>query len=383
MHRIKPPNPESIEPASEVMESGIISVADKSIVVLLPAGPETTAVYDGLLEHDLVVHPCTTERDAEAVRSVARFGIVDVGLPGALDLLRRASAPPERALVVAVLDPGVPEAPALAAGAAATLHRPLEPRAVLLLVARFQEQLELRASARELTERNEANAAAALSGPISASIAHEIRNPLASARLNVSLLRQAVVHGGPRVEASERAEMLADIDQALGRIESIVSAVTGLARGEKPSVHRVELLEIVHAALASVPDRRGVRLEIQGDTPVYGQASRGLLQQVVVNLLMNALDAVMGNRDPRVLVRVYETAGEARVSVRDNGPGVPPGLRDRVFEPFFSTKGTKGTGLGLAISRQAIVSMGGALTLSSESGYGTCFRIRLPRASPD
>src|SRR6185436_11877458 len=151
-----------------------------------------------------------------------------------------------------------------------------------------------------------------------------------------------------------------------------------LVRGEKPLIHRVELREIAREALAAIPERRGLRIDLDGAEAVYGRASRGLLQQVIVNLVTNALDAVTGNADPRVLVRVYETAGEARVSVRDNGPGIPAALRDRVFEPFFSTKGTKGTGLGLAISRQAVASMGGALTLSSETGLGACFRIRLP-----
>jgi signal transduction histidine kinase len=362
--------------------SGIIHVAARSIVVLLPSGPETTAVHDALRQRGLIVHPCKSERDAEAVRSVSRFAVVDVAMAGGLDLLRRSAAPPDRTLALAVLEPGAPEEPALLAGAAATLHRPLDPRLVLLLVARLQEQLELRARADELIERNAANAGVALGGPISSTIAHEIRNPLASARLNVSLLRQADLEGGPRLSAQERREMLADVDQGLERIESIVATVTGLARGERPAVHRVELLEVVEHAVATITDRRRAWIELDG-ARVYGHASRGLLQQAVVNLVTNALDAVMGGANPRVLVRVYETPGEARVSVRDNGPGVPPPLRQRIFEPFFSTKGTKGTGLGLAISRQAVASMGGALTLSSETGLGACFRIRLPRASPD
>src|SRR5262245_24056822 len=151
MSRITPRQPGA--EAAATAGSGIISVAARSIVVLLPPGAEATAVHDVLRERGLVVHPCASARDAEHVRSVARFAVLDVGLPGALELLRRAAAPPERTLALAVLEPGAPEGAALAAGATSTLHRPIEPRTVDLVVGRLHEQLELRARAEELMER--------------------------------------------------------------------------------------------------------------------------------------------------------------------------------------------------------------------------------------
>jgi C4-dicarboxylate-specific signal transduction histidine kinase len=75
-------------------------------------------------------------------------------------------------------------------------------------------------------------------------------------------------------------------------------------------------------------------------------------------------------------VRVYSASGEARISVRDNGPGVPAALRQRIFEPFFTTKGERGTGLGLVLVRHAVSRMGGTLSLGP-SEHGAVFRIRL------
>jgi C4-dicarboxylate-specific signal transduction histidine kinase len=101
-----------------------------------------------------------------------------------------------------------------------------------------------------------------------------------------------------------------------------------------------------------------------------------LLEQVVVNLVQNALDATVNQDRRHVLVRVYTASGEARISVRDNGPGVPAALRQRIFEPFFTTKGERGTGLGLVLVRHAVSRMGGTLSLGP-SERGAVFRIRL------
>jgi C4-dicarboxylate-specific signal transduction histidine kinase len=96
----------------------------------------------------------------------------------------------------------------------------------------------------------------------------------------------------------------------------------------------------------------------------------------VANLVQNALDATEGQQRRHVLVRVYASSGEARISVRDNGPGVPAPLRQRIFEPFFTTKGERGTGLGLVLVRHAVSRMGGTLSLGPTE-KGAVFRVRL------
>jgi len=95
-----------------------------------------------------------------------------------------------------------------------------------------------------------------------------------------------------------------------------------------------------------------------------------------VNLLQNAIDATADCPNPQILVRVYRAALEARISIRDNGPGVPKELQQRIFEPFFTTKGERGTGLGLVLAHHAVERMGGAVTLGP-TRTGAVFRVRL------
>ena len=113
--------------------------------------------------------------------------------------------------------------------------------------------------------------------------------------------------------------------------------------------------------------------EIASDEHAF--ASPELLRHVLENPVANALHAAQTAAAPQVTVRVYSLTGESRVSVRDNGLGVPAHLRERIFEPFFTTR-EEGTGVGLALCRELVARMGGALTLSSTGG-GARFRVRL------
>jgi len=101
-----------------------------------------------------------------------------------------------------------------------------------------------------------------------------------------------------------------------------------------------------------------------------------------VNLLINALDAMAERKDALLIVRIRSEPGFAFVEVEDNGPGIPPRLRTRIFEPFFSTKGEKGNGLGLWISSEIARSHGGELTAHAGE-RGALFRLALPAGHPD
>jgi two-component system, NtrC family, C4-dicarboxylate transport sensor histidine kinase DctB len=154
-----------------------------------------------------------------------------------------------------------------------------------------------------------------------------------------------------------------------------MSAVSSLVKGAPPVLEKVDLWSVAERAVASVR-AHDTRVEIAGEHAVRGWGNIALLEQVAANLVQNALDATQGQDKRHVLVRVYAANGEARISVRDNGPGVPAALRQRIFEPFFTTKGERGTGLGLVLVRHAVSRMGGTLSLGP-SERGAVFRVRL------
>jgi two-component system C4-dicarboxylate transport sensor histidine kinase DctB len=120
-----------------------------------------------------------------------------------------------------------------------------------------------------------------------------------------------------------------------------------------------------------------VRLALAEIPAVRGNADR--LVQVVLNLVVNARQALAGTPDARIEIETHASASEALLEVRDNGPGIPESVLDRVFDPFFTTRGPdEGTGLGLAIAFDIAREHGGALEVSSPPGHGACFVLRLP-----
>jgi signal transduction histidine kinase len=115
--------------------------------------------------------------------------------------------------------------------------------------------------------------------------------------------------------------------------------------------------------------------------PVVASADGVLLGQILQNLVANAAQAAKTLSSPRVRVHAYAHGDRAIVSVRDNGPGIPVEMHDKIFEPFYTTRrGRGGTGLGLALCREYAVQMNAEISLWSLPGRGACFRVSLPRA---
>jgi two-component system C4-dicarboxylate transport sensor histidine kinase DctB len=173
----------------------------------------------------------------------------------------------------------------------------------------------------------------------------------------------------------ERKGAVEDTALALRRIQDVMNAVTSLVRGTPPTLERVSMWDIAERAVGSLRSP-GARVDLTGDSHLRGWACTPLLEQVVINLIKNAIDATRGQENAQILVRVYRAALEARISVRDNGPGIPSALRQRIFEPFFTTKGNRGTGLGLVLVHHAVGRMGGTVSLGT-GATGAVFRVRL------
>ncbi|HYQ14715.1 MAG TPA: HAMP domain-containing sensor histidine kinase [Polyangiaceae bacterium] len=371
----KPFRPASLHPADfagDEVDSGIFQLSDSSVLMLLEPGPDVAEVVRAIEEDGFGVVPINDASLAEANGFVPRLAVLDATAPGALAFLRRINAHGPTLHAIVTINPGMRESEALEAGAQLTLQRPLSPTDVVNCLQRFRTQQELVTRSRDVFDRERPSVPPPLIESVLATIGHEIRNPLAAALANIECLRDPAV--SPLSE-EDRQGTLDDTAIALRRIQDVMAAVSALVKGAPPVLEKVDLWGVAERAMASVRPHEA-RVEIAGEHGTRGWGNGALLEQVVANLVQNALDATVGQERRSVLVRVYAASGEARISVRDNGPGVPAALRQRIFDPFFTTKGERGTGLGLVLVRHAVSRMGGTLSLGP-SERGAVFRVRL------
>ncbi|WP_334191833.1 sensor histidine kinase [Pararhodobacter sp.] len=215
-------------------------------------------------------------------------------------------------------------------------------------------------------------------GEITASVAHEINNPVAVIQGNLDLARSILGEGAAPVREEFRL-----IDDQVYRISVIVSKLLQFARPEDYSGARTLIApaDVVRDCLVLTRrqlDAAGIRVETQFDSAGQVSMSRTELQQVIVNLVLNAVHAMP---EGGVLSVGTEARGDQLVvSLADTGTGIPPEILSRVFDPFFTTKQAQGTGLGLSISQQLVGQVGGQISVRSEPGQGTRFEISLPLA---
>jgi two-component system cell cycle sensor histidine kinase/response regulator CckA len=218
-------------------------------------------------------------------------------------------------------------------------------------------------------------------GRIAAAMAHEINNPLAVVRA-----ANAYVAEVARAANDELlGETVEDVRLAVDRSSSFVNHVCGFARRDRPTLTDASVRETVRMALRlakpRAADRRVVMaLEPGADIRLPHDAAR--LSQAVLNLVSNAVDAAMDG-GCHVVIRVLLDGSSVRVQVDDDGPGLAPQIRERIFEPFATTKPQgRGTGLGLAISRQIVDDHGGGVSLADgPGGKGARAEIVLPLVS--
>ncbi|MAC82416.1 MAG: two-component sensor histidine kinase [Rhodobacteraceae bacterium] len=223
-------------------------------------------------------------------------------------------------------------------------------------------------------------------GEITAGVAHEINNPVAVIQGNVDVIREVL---GP--QAQEVSTELGLIDGQVTRISAIVGKLLQFARPGEFAGHDtlVELAPIVEDCLLLVDHvlSRG-RIDVVTDFDPWVprvRIDRGEMQQVVVNLVVNAAQAMgdAGRLTLTLLPGDRDGAPGAELIVRDTGPGLAENLRDNVFDPFFTTKRGVGTGLGLSISQTLIQRAGGIISAGNARGGGAEFRVWLPDAGAD
>jgi PAS domain S-box-containing protein len=230
-------------------------------------------------------------------------------------------------------------------------------------------------------------------GELAAGIAHEINNPIAFVRANLSQLQQSWAAIAKRLPTGsamgpdgvdligEGEELLEECIEGVERTVRIVQDVKGFAHAGSDEHESVDLNLLLERVLRVVQPQVDYGVSVESDfgdlPPVFGTAAQ--LQQVFLNLVLNAVQAIEG--EGSVVVSTWSEGSVVAASVSDDGPGIPVDNRERIFDPFFTTKPVgEGTGLGLAISYQILERHGADLALESTPGAGTTFTVRLPIA---
>jgi len=218
-------------------------------------------------------------------------------------------------------------------------------------------------------------------GELTASVAHEIKQPISAALINAKTCLRWL--GRDQPDVAEAREAAARNIKDVTRASDIISGISllfkkGALRRELLDVNELirEMIVLLHSEASRYSI--SIRSELAEDLPKV-MADRVQLQQVFMNLMLNGIDAMKETTGGRELTIKSEAGdGQLLISVRDTGVGLPPEQADQIFRTFFTTK-DKGTGMGLPISRSIIESHGGRLWVTDNSGRGATFQFTLPR----
>jgi signal transduction histidine kinase len=278
---------------------------------------------------------------------------------------------------------------AVRAGACAYLVKPCATQELLVTVEQALRQVRLHGEKRELSRKAQTAEKLAAVGTMTAGLSHEIRNPLNAAVLQLNVLERRV----HRLRPSEQAALLEPltlVKDEIRRLDHILEDFLQFARPREFVPRTVEVPPVVGKVvdlLGGEGERRNVRLERQLEPvpPIAGDEER--LRQVLMNLMLNALEATPDGGWVRVSCRAEAPDpdrpgdhGMVAIAVDDGGPGVAPEIRERIFEPFFTTK-AKGSGLGLSIVHAIVAQHGGTMAVEEAPDGGARFVLRLPCAS--
>ena len=250
------------------------------------------------------------------------------------------------------------------------------------LHSKYREQVNLlKESHQQVVQADKVRAI----GELTAGISHEINNPLTVASGNTELLGFALDHQNLEEQREVITQCVGNIDEALGRIQKIISGMKGfLHQGSENKKEYIDLNRVIDNALnltSGTLESSGIKVKtkIQVDSPVIlGNQTR--IEQILINLIQNAVDGLKGVSDPQMTIELIRNVEKHLFYLRviDNGPGVPQEIRNKIFDNFFTTKDMgEGTGLGLSLCRKIAEDHHGELDLL-EGDMGASFQLSLP-----
>jgi signal transduction histidine kinase len=368
---------------------GIENQAPGRTLLIVDQDSDHRAALDRLLSHQgFRVTGCADGREALDWLRTGRPDLIllDLDMPTVDCLQFRAAQKQDPTLshipVIALGDDG-----AAAIHADAHLKMPFDTEMLVatigdLLLAREHHELQAHLA---LTDRLTSL------GTLAAGVAHEINNPLAYVLLEIDFARAELADllGDSGGDRGRKVSLALDrVSEGAGGIRDIVRGLKTFSRPESATLASLDVARVLEAALGMIEHelRHTARLVRQIEPVPRVFVNEGRLGQVFLNLLLNALQALPEGRAEQNEIRVVvrsPTAERVVVEVHDNGAGIEERVLARIFEPFFTTKPVGvGTGLGLSICHGIVTSFGGTLSLESEPGHGSVFRVELPAAAP-
>ncbi|RPJ56333.1 MAG: HAMP domain-containing protein [Acidobacteria bacterium] len=212
-------------------------------------------------------------------------------------------------------------------------------------------------------------------GKLAAGVAHEINNPLTGILTNSSLMLEDCTEDDPL-----RPDLQVIVDETL-RCRKIVKGLLDFARQTPPRKQLITVNQVVDDILSLLRNQVGFReinVETRFDpTPCSVMADQDQIRQVILNIVLNAAEAMAGEGEMTISSSIEQQNRVIRIAIHDNGPGIPDEVKSRIFEPFFTTK-SNGTGLGLSIAYGIVERHGGAISIASTKGQGTTVSVDLP-----
>jgi len=215
-------------------------------------------------------------------------------------------------------------------------------------------------------------------GEVARRLAHEIKNPLTPIQLSAERIQHKFAAKLAPADAETLSRSTQTIVNQVSAMKEMVNAFAEYARTPAVQLEAIELNALVREVLSLYEPAPGMTLNLAADLPPVS-GDRKLLRQVIHNLLQNAQDALADTPEPHILLATAQTENCIQLTITDNGPGFPPVLMERLFEPYATTK-PKGTGLGLAIVKKIIEEHHGMIRIENIRPHGASVSVRLPVA---
>lgn len=223
-------------------------------------------------------------------------------------------------------------------------------------------------------------------GEIFSGVGHEVNNPLSIICGQLAMIEtQLEEYDEEELDRDMLLERISYCQKSAVRIANIVKGLRNFSRSDNDNVEKMNLSLILQESIDMIKEiyeRKNIIIRSNIEKDVFIEGNIGRIQQIIMNLISNAKDAVLDSEKKRIDITLLKGSKDAHIILKDTGCGIPDNIKKKIFDPFFTTKGLdKGTGIGLALVNSFIAENNGKISVVSKENFGTRFRIKLPLTS--